>query len=159
MKETSLPLRNVPIQAYQFQTTHSCLPVTALQSLRLTHSLFLFSGHGPFLTIINGENRNILSCQRVFTTSHIHGITCDSSPTHAGPNLLLIWGGSSLCFAKLKYEERGPSTLQPYSRQDQNLIVKGLEIGGTTHVSDWILDASFACDASSSEVQVSLVTA
>lgn len=46
-----------------------------------------------------------------------------------------------------------------YSSAGQKLIIRGLEIREPINVPDWILDASFACGASSTDVQASLVTA
>jgi WD repeat-containing protein 6 len=142
-----------------FQTTHSCLPVTALQTLRLTHNLLLFSAQGPFLSIIDVESGETLSCQRVFASSTIHGVACDYSPAHTTSRPLLIWSASSICFARLNFDERHVLPYRSYSRAGQKLIIRGLEIGETINVPDWILDASFACDASSADVQACLVTA
>jgi hypothetical protein len=141
-----------------FQTTHSCLPVTALQTLRLTHNLLLFSAQGPFLSVIDVESEEILSCQRVFAST-IHGVACDYSPAHTTPRPLLIWGASSICFGRLDFDEHRLLPFRPYSRPGQKLIIRGLEIGETINVPDRILDASFACDASSTDVQACLVTA
>jgi WD repeat-containing protein 6 len=142
-----------------FQITHSCLPVTALQTLRLTHNLLLFSAQGPFLSVIDVESEETLSYQRVFASSTIHGVTCNYSPAHTGTRTLLIWGASSICFARLNLDEHRLLPFQPYSGPGQELIIGGLEIGETINVPDRILDASFACDASSADVQACLVTA
>jgi hypothetical protein len=142
-----------------FQTTHSCLPVTALQTLRLTHNLLLFSAQGPFLSVIDVESGETLSCQRVFASSTIHGVACDYSPAHTRGRTLLIWGASSICFARLNFDEHHLLPFRPYSGPGQKLIIGGLEIGETINVPDRILDASFACDASSADVQACLVTA
>jgi len=142
-----------------FQTTHSCLPVTALQTLRLTHNLLLFSAQGPFLSVIDVESGETLSCQRVFASSTIHGVACDYSSAHTRARPLLIWGASSLCFARLNFDEHRLLPFRPHSGPSQKLIIRGLEIGETINVPDRILDASFACDASSADVQACLVTA
>jgi hypothetical protein len=142
-----------------FQTTHSCLPVAALQTLRLTHNLLLLSAQGPFLSIIDFESRETLSCQRVFASSTIHGVACDYSPSQTTSRSLLIWSTSSIRFARLNFDERRVLPYRSHSRAGQEPVIRGLDIGETINVPDWILDASFACDASSTDVQACLVTA
>jgi hypothetical protein len=143
----------------RFQTTHSCLPVTALQTLRLTHNLLLFSAQGPFLSVIDVARGETFFCQRVFASSTVHGVAYDCSPAHTTSKPLLIWGASSICFARLTLDEQHLLPYQSYSSPDQKLTIRGLEIGETINAPDWILDASFTCDASSTAVQACLVTA
>jgi hypothetical protein len=152
-----------------FKTTHSCLPVTALQALRLKRTSLILSGQGPFLRIIEPQSRTLLACQRVLASSSVHGLACESS--HEQKNTprddlkssfhrdsvsfakVLVWGGSSVSVARfqISYEE--------YGTVISKTTVDGFEVGPTAHVHDWILDGSFASGDSWSEVQACLVSA
>jgi WD repeat-containing protein 6 len=152
-----------------FKTTHSCLPVTALQALRLKQTSLILSGQGPFLSIIEPQSRILLACQRVFAWSTVHGIACESSreqkdaSRHAlKPSFdrdsvwfakVLVWGGPSISIARFRisYEDHGTGI--------SSIIVDDFEVGPTANVHDWILDGSFVNENASSEVQACLVTA
>ena len=137
-----------------FQTTHSCLPVTALHTLRLAQGLLILAGHGSFLSVIDAGRKVVLSRQRVFASSPIHGITSDSSPALNNESRpLLIWGGCFICFASLRISDS--DVCAPIAK----LVVEEVEIGPTIHAPDWILDASFNYGPSSSEAPACLVTA
>lgn len=134
-----------------FNTTHACLPVTALHTLQLNQHLLILSGHGSFLSVADADKKTLLFCQRVFASSHVHGVTSDPSPADSnGPRHLLVWGGSSICFARLQVSY--PRIWEP----DAEVTV---EIGPTIDAHDWILDASFTHSASLFGAQACLVTA
>ena len=137
-----------------FQTTHSCLPVTALHTLRLEQDLLILAGHGSFLSVIDAGRKVVLSRQRVFASSPIHGITSDSSPIRNDePRPLLIWSRCLICFASLRI------LTSDICAPNAKLVVEEVEIGPTIHAPDWILDASFNYGPSSSEVPACLITA
>ena len=140
--------------AQAFQFTHACLPVTALHTVQLNNDLLILAGHGSFLSVIDARGKNLLSCQRVFVSAQIHGITSDASPADNNePRPLLIWGGCFICLASLRVSD--PDVDTPNTK----LIFKEVVIGSSIRTVDWILDACFNYGPSSSVAPACLVTA
>ena len=151
------------------ETTHSVLPVTALQALRLKQASLILSGQGPFLSIIEPQSRRLLASQRVFASASVHGIACESSHDRKNTSRrdskasfgrdsvcfakALVWGGSLVRVARfqISYEE--------YETRISKIVVDDFSVGPEANAHDWILDGSFACGDSSSGVQACLVTA
>ena len=100
--------------------------------------LYLLSGEGQFLKVIDHETREVLKSLKIFDEHTIHGIICH--PHNHGHNTasswvtLLVWGGRYVSVIELKLSHGSKST----DKVHMNALFHPVDTG------DWVLDACFS---------------
>lgn len=79
-----------------------CVPVTGLKAVQYGDLPLLLQGQGPFASVIDTRNGQLLSKIRVFRRNNIHGFMIDESRRDAKNLELLVWGGQSLRFLSIR---------------------------------------------------------
>ncbi|WEW59664.1 WD repeat-containing protein 6 [Emydomyces testavorans] len=117
-----------------WQNLDSCLPITAIQVLKVLCHKLILSGHGPYLFITDEISSQTLGRGRVFQRNNVHGIQildyCVSGPECS--SRVFVWGGQSL--RTLEINIKGSSVIECVS-----LCILGAEFISP----DWILDVTF----------------
>jgi WD40 repeat protein len=72
--------------------------VTGLKAIQYGSLSLLLQGQGPFASVINTQNGQLLSKIRVFRRNNVHGFMIDESRRDEKANKIdiLVWGGQSL---------------------------------------------------------------
>ena len=99
--------------------------------------LYLLSGEGQFLKIIDHETKEVLKSWKVFDDQTIHGIIChpydQGYDTASSWVTLLVWGGRYVSAIEVKLSNGSKST----DKVHMNALLHSIDTG------DWILDAYF----------------
>ena len=99
--------------------------------------LYLLSGEGQFLKIIDHETKEVLKSWKVFDEQTIHGIIChpynQDHDTASSWVTLLVWGGRCISAIEVKLSHGSKTT----DKVHMNALLDPVDTG------DWILDACF----------------
>ena len=99
--------------------------------------LYLLSGEGQFLKIIDHETKEVLKSWKVFDDQTIHGIIChpynQGHDTASSWVTLLVWGGRCISAIEVKLSHGSKST----DKVHMTALLHSIDTG------DWILDACF----------------
>ncbi|KIW42689.1 uncharacterized protein PV06_06212 [Exophiala oligosperma] len=114
------------------QTQASCLPVSALHTLRVGEYRILFAGAGPHFEVLGQDGRRLLFSQ-VFKAQALHGIRTHGDVLMVSNNHvlnILFWGGKLVRLGRLTISNDEAMRLH-------------LQLSNEVDVGDWILDAVF----------------
>lgn len=99
--------------------------------------LYLLSGEGQFLRVIDHETKEVLRSLKVFDEHTIHGMICNpynqGYDTASSRVTLLVWGGRYISAIEVKLSHGSETT----DKVHMNVLLHPIDTG------DWILDACF----------------
>ncbi|KAI1914197.1 WD repeat-containing protein 6 [Ophidiomyces ophidiicola] len=116
------------------ENVDACLPITAIQVLKVSGRELLLSGHGPCLVVNDNATGRLLQRCQIFQRNNIHGIKIlgFASAQPGCTYKIFAWGGQSLRLLDLKIAEHA---------LEKSILLTTSSLEFTC--PDWILDADF----------------